>query len=202
MRDDLKPDVDRVAAYMAASTQPDPDVEFYAKALKVLAKPSPPTTAWEYFVRVLKVVYWFAVVLIVAWFVSQFLDRTKPVDTYFAEAVGPTTPGSPVRIHFKVHRYKRCDLEMDWAIIDNEGEIHRYSKRDMHSASNKRDDDIVMPFTVGPRVAVGPATLNLTIRYRCPGNYLEGYFPYVVDLDPIAFDVVSGGPGERRDNQP
>ena len=156
----------------------------YARALRILVGP---TSRAALALRVVSLVYWACMIVALGWLGSQVLDRGDPVTilTMIAEP-NIVRAGEPVRVHTALHRFKSCDVRLDWSVQDSRGEIFRFAPRFGHAPG---PEDYTVTYDTSRGMAPGPARLHVTMQAQCPGNYLQALAPLVMELPDVRFDV-------------
>lgn len=171
---------------------PSADEAFYGRVLRILVGPM---SRAALALRVISLVYWACMIVALGWLGYQVLDRGDPVaivsltaDPFVVRA------GDPVRVRTVLHRYKRCDIRLDWSIQDSRGEIFRFAPRFGHAPGPVGPDTYTVSYETSRAMALGPATLRVTMQAHCPGNYLQALAPLVMEIPDIAFDVAASAP--------
>ena len=169
---------------------PSQDEIFYAKALRVLSRPN---RVIRTIGLVMNIAYWVFILTCLGFVTEQVLDRSRP-STIISMTAEPrlVVAGQPVRVHTVVDRHRRCDYAIEWSIVDSLHEVHHYGPKEMRAPGAPGPDDYVLGYDTSQNLPAGPASLLISLRGVCPGNYLEKWWPLVLDMPEVGFDVVSG----------
>ncbi len=174
-------------------TPPTADEAFYARALGVMTRPG----------RVVRTIgalanaaFYLSVAAFVGFVGAQAWDRSQLPFTYLRAWADPHRigPGEPVKVWVSIVRHKRCAYAVTWSVTDSRSMVSYFGpvfQQAPGDTSPTPQAPYGLDYVTPPVMAPGPATLRVTLRGECPGNYLDNWWPVTIDMPPVPFDVAA-----------
>ena len=174
-------------------TEPNPEEQFYAKALATLSGPRRRTAV---LMRICSIVYWILMSAGVGWLFWQVSDRASPIDRRTQTLLSAVVvPGDTVRVRYTLRRNRICATDVSWTEIDGAGEVHRFGPVHVPIPGKPGPDTLIHSWPTAPSAAPGPSVLRVALEYRCPGNYLQGVYPVTEALEDLHYETAPTNAG-------
>ncbi len=176
---------------MSRFAPPSADDQFWARAFAVMTRPS---KAVRTFSMICNGLFYLTLSAFLGFIGQQIWDRSQPPVSYVGNWADPrgVSPGGAVKVWTKLVRHKRCRYAVSWSVTDSRSMVSYFGPV-FQDAPGEASPDVQPPFGLEYQtpsiMASGLATLRITLRGNCPGNYLDDWWPVVIEVPPVTFDV-------------
>lgn len=118
----------------------------------------------------------FVCVGIVVVYVAICYAEKDDIPAFYTVEVQPdAVPGGILQITVgNIIRKKLCPYQRNVSITSADGRRYSYDAVAAYPPANVgKNPDIILPLKLDPNIAIGKATMQLVVEYRCPGNIVQ-----------------------------
>ena len=98
--------------------------------------------------------------------------------------------GEPVRVVVDIVRHQRCTYSITWSVTDSAHMVVAYGPVVQRASGAPGQDTYAHAYETSATMAADPATLRVSLRGECDGNFVDNWWPRTIDMPPVAFDVL------------
>ena len=171
-----------------ANVSPDTE-QFYARALAIMAGPRHAMHTIALIANVLIYGLWLCIGSFV---LEQAWDRAQVPFIYHSATAVPNViaAGNPLPVLVDIDRFKRCTYSITWSITDSSHTVTNYGPVIERAPGPPGHDTYTHLYPTPAQMASGHATLQVTLRGHCDGNYIDNWAPRTIDMPPVGFEAI------------
>ena len=180
---------------IARFAPPSEDEALYAKALSILSTPARRVrTVGTLAAALINAILFLGVCAIVGLVAEQVWDRSQLPFDYIDEWADPhvIASGDSVKVWVRIIRHKRCHYAVSWSVTDSRSMVTYFGPVQQEAPGDPSplpQAPLGANWQTPPVMAPGPATIRISLRGDCPGNWIDNYWPVTVDMPPVHFTV-------------